>query len=102
MIDYEWLVLQGMEGYFLDPGFDQNSMQDMLTGFPKIWNPAILQPAHFQEYATSIHVKGAALDNCFVFLFLVFIDGTVRPICQPGEDEHIVYNGHKRVHALKC
>jgi len=33
MIDYEWLVLQGMEGYFLDPGFDQNSMQDMLTGF---------------------------------------------------------------------
>ena len=29
------------------------------------------------------------------------MDGTVRPICRPGEIQHIVYNGHKRVHALK-
>ena len=38
----------------------------------------------------------AALDNC-----IGFIDGTVRPICLPGELQRIVYNGHKRVHALK-
>ena len=30
-----------------------------------------------------------------------FIDGTVRPICRPQENQGIVYNGHKRVHALK-
>ena len=29
------------------------------------------------------------------------MDGTVRPICRPGEHQKIVYNGHKRVHALK-
>ena len=61
------------------------------------WNPTILQPAQLQEYANAIHVKGAALDNCFGF-----IDGTVRPISRPGEHQRIVYNGHKRVHGLKC
>ena len=33
--------------------------------------------------------------------FWVFIDGTVRPICQPQENQRVLYNGHKRVHALK-
>jgi len=40
--------------------------------------------------------KGAPLQNCWGF-----IDGTVRPICRPGENQRQVYNGHKRVHALK-
>ena len=30
-----------------------------------------------------------------------FVDGTVRPISKPGDMQRIVYNGHKRVHALK-
>ena len=30
-----------------------------------------------------------------------FIDGTVRPIARPGENQRVVYNGHKTVHALK-
>ena len=30
-----------------------------------------------------------------------FIDGTVRAISRPGKDQRLVYNGHKRVHALK-
>ena len=30
-----------------------------------------------------------------------FIDGTVRPICRPGHHQKVVYNGHKRTHALK-
>ena len=30
-----------------------------------------------------------------------FVDGTVRPISRPDERQRIVYNGHKRVHALK-
>ena len=29
-----------------------------------------------------------------------FIDGTVRPISKPGQNQHIVYNGHKRVHSV--
>lgn len=44
----------------------------------------------------AVHDKGGALNNCFGF-----IDGTVRPICRPGEHQRIVYNGHKRVHAIK-
>ena len=45
---------------------------------------------------STILQKGAPLDNCFGF-----IDGTVRPICRPNRGQRTVYNGHKRVHALK-
>ena len=66
------------------------------------WNNTILDPASLERYADAIYRKGAALDNC-----IGFIDGTVRPICRPGELQRVVYNGHKRVHAsnfnlLRC
>ena len=38
----------------------------------------------------------APLTNCSGF-----VDGTVRRICRPGEVQRTVYNGHKRVHAIK-
>ena len=60
------------------------------------WNQAILNPLVLQHYADTVSDKGAALNNCFGF-----VDGTVRPICRPGEHQRMVYNGHKRVHALK-
>ena len=60
------------------------------------WNHEILSPANLQTYVDAITAKGASLDNCFGF-----IDGTVRPISRPGEHQRILYNGHKRVHALK-
>ena len=60
------------------------------------WNQAILNPHALQQYADAVSDKGAALNNCFGF-----VDGTVRPICRPGEHQRMVYNGHKRVHALK-
>ena len=60
------------------------------------WNHGILNLASLTVYADAIHNKGAALENCFGF-----IDGTVRPIYRPIENKRIVYNGHKRVHALK-
>ena len=44
----------------------------------------------------TLSAQGATLDNCFGF-----VDGTVRPISRPDERQRIVYNGHKRVHALK-
>ena len=30
-----------------------------------------------------------------------FMDGTVRLIARPGEHQRVLYNGHKRMHALK-
>ena len=36
------------------------------------------------------------LENCWGF-----VDGTVRPLCRPGENQRIMYNGHKKVHAIK-
>ena len=60
------------------------------------WNPTILSPADLQIYSDSIAAKGTALQNCFGF-----IDGTVRPICRPSEQQRILYNGHERLHGLK-
>lgn len=53
-------------------------------------------PHHLQQYADVISAKGSPLDNCFGF-----VNGTVRPISRPGQHQRAVYNGHKRVHALK-
>ena len=69
-----------------------NSHHHRITG----WNQALLNPQKLEVYAATVQDKGAALDNCFGF-----IDGTVRPICRPGENQRILYNGHKRVHAIK-
>ena len=60
------------------------------------WNNTILNPECLEQYAEAIYAKGAALNNCFGF-----VDGTVRPICRPNENQRQVYNGHRRVHALK-
>ena len=49
-----------------------------------------------QQYADAVSERGTTLNNCFGF-----VDGTGRPICKPGENHRLVYNGHKRVHALK-
>ena len=60
------------------------------------WNDTILHPQALEQYAEAIHNKGAPLQNCFGF-----IDGTVRPISHPRDNQRRVYNGHKRDHALK-
>ena len=39
-------------------------------------------------YAAAISARGAPLQNCFGF-----IDGTVRPIARPGDNQRILYNG---------
>ena len=59
-------------------------------------NHTLLSPENLQRCANSIAAKGAALQNCFGF-----VDGTVRPICRPKQNQRVVYNGHKRVHSLK-
>ena len=55
-----------------------------------------LSPAYLKLYADAIHAKGAALESCWGF-----VESTVRPICRPTRNQRVVYNGHKRVHALK-
>ena len=60
------------------------------------WNRDVLSSPLLQEYVDAIHEKGSPLENCFGF-----IDGTVRPIARPNQQQRIVYNGHKRVHSLK-
>lgn len=60
------------------------------------WNHELLRPESLRVYAEAVKRKGAALNNCFGF-----IDGTVRQICRPDQMQRAVYNGHKRVHALK-
>lgn len=60
------------------------------------WNQPFLSPQSLVTYANAIHHKGSPLVTCFGF-----IDGTVRPICRPSVNQRIVYNGHKRLHALK-
>ena len=64
----------------------------LITDLNQPW----LQPHCLEAFADAIHRKGAALDNCWGF-----IDGTVRPLCRPGEHQRILYNGHKRIHSLK-
>ena len=59
-------------------------------------NQPWLQPELLQTYANAVHEKGAALNNCWGF-----VDGTVRPITRPGEHQRVMYNEHKRVHAIK-
>ena len=60
------------------------------------WNRTILNPLELEKYAEAVFNKGAPLSSCFGF-----VDGTVRPITRPGENQRLLYNGHKRVHGLK-
>ncbi|XP_074611816.1 uncharacterized protein LOC141866231 [Acropora palmata] len=60
------------------------------------YNHNLLSPANLVLYADAVHQSGAALDNCWGF-----IDGTVRPVCRPGVNQRVIYNGHKRVHSIK-
>ena len=60
------------------------------------WNHDLISPANLQTYVDTITAKGAPLDNCFGF-----IDGTIRALARPEQHQRILYNGHKRVHALK-
>ena len=53
---------------------------ELLNGIPLLPSPADLQ-----IYSDAVAAKGASLNDCFGF-----IDGTVRPICRPGEQQRIL------------
>lgn len=60
------------------------------------WDQPFLQSDILDRYAQTIHGRGAPLQNCFGF-----IDGTLCKITRPKKNQRVVYNGHKRVHAIK-
>ena len=48
------------------------------------------------SFANSIYQKGTALDNVWGF-----VNGTLRGIALPFQNQRVTYNGHKRKHGLK-
>ena len=64
----------------------------LVTNLNQPW----LSTHQLQEFVDAIHHKGAPLSNCWGF-----VDGTVRPICRTGQKQRYLYNGHKRIHAIK-
>ena len=64
----------------------------LLLTFDQPW----LSSGNIQEFCNAVFQKSGALENCFGF-----VDGTVRPISKPGQNQRVLYNGHKRVHAIK-
>ena len=72
--------------------FVYNTWGHLLTSFNQQW----LSPGSLERFCRAIHDKGAPLQNCFGF-----VDGTVRRVCRPGRHQRILYNGHKKVHAIK-
>jgi len=73
-------------------GFIHTNHGYLLRDLDQPW----LSSQHLENFVLAVHGKGAALENCWRF-----VDGTVRPICRPGENQRVMYNGHKRVHAIK-
>ena len=74
-------------------------MNSIYTGWRHLLldlNQPWLSSQHLQTFTEVINEKGAALQNCWGF-----IDGTVRPICRPGRNQRVMYNGHKKVHSIK-
>ena len=69
-----------------------SSHNHRLNDLNQVW----LTPSCLKAFADSVHRKGAALDNMWGFK-----DGTVRPCCRPTVSQRILYNKHKRLHALK-
>ena len=55
----------------------------------------VLNSPALQIYAQVISQRVSPLQNCFGF-----VDGTVRPIAKPDNNQRIVFNTHKRLHAL--
>ena len=66
-----------------------NQHNNKFSNLEQAW----INPATFAEAVAN---KGAPLDRIWGF-----IDGTVRGICRPKYHQQAVFNGHKRIHALK-
>ena len=64
----------------------------LLSSFEQDW----LSRENLEQFANDVHRSGAPLQNCWGF-----VDGTVRPVCRPGQFQRMLYNGHKRVYSMR-
>ena len=87
---------RAVPGYSIIVTYVLDHIYDNFVHLLDTLNQPLFAADKLEEYCQAIHNKGAPLTNSFGF-----IDGTVRPICRPGKDQRIVYNGHKKAHALK-
>ena len=71
--------------------FVYDKFSHLLTSFDQDW----LSRENLKVFANAIHNAGAPLDNCWGF-----IDGTFRSTARPGEDQKLMYSGHKRAHGV--
>jgi hypothetical protein len=55
-----------------------------------------LTPEYLEQLAAAVREQGGALDNCWGFL-----DGTHIKICRPGDNQDLLYSGHKKQHSMK-
>ncbi|QRV95939.1 DDE superfamily endonuclease [Ceratobasidium sp. AG-Ba] len=60
------------------------------------FDPHRLNRYKLADYAAAVHARGAALKNVWGF-----VDGTLRRTTRPVRNQRIIYNGWKRIHALK-
>ena len=58
-------------------------------------NNRFMQEPYLSRYADAISSK-CPLNNVFGF-----IDGTLRPISRPGQNQRDCFSGHKRIHGIK-
>lgn len=73
-------------------GYTVRPMEQIMNDLNQQW----LSPEKLISYADAVHQSGAASDNCWGF-----VDGNVRPVCLPSIDQRVLYNSHKKVHAIK-
>ena len=64
----------------------------LLSTFNQPW----LSANRLETFANAMFQKSGALQNC-----LGVVDGTVRPVSRPSRNQRVLYNGHKKVYALK-
>ena len=60
------------------------------------FNQECLSIQNLIKFSDAVFQNSGAIDNCFGF-----VDGTVRPVSRPGKNQRVLYNGHKKVHAIK-
>ena len=60
------------------------------------WHDTRLTANRLTLFASRIAAKTQARPCC-----VAFIDGTLRPICRPTEDQADNYSGHRKMHAIK-
>ncbi|KDQ52991.1 hypothetical protein JAAARDRAFT_61568 [Jaapia argillacea MUCL 33604] len=65
-------------------------------GFLLDFDTCRLTTVKLSEYAGAIHTAGALID-----LIWAFLDCTIIPICRPGDDQDVSYNGYISNHATK-